>query len=246
MFSRDEDFEQIKEGLAAMGGDMSAFRSWQKIYEKVSKQWPTLQRRYEDALSATRQVEKYAEQMEQMLISDAGVEPKEFAFLLKELKCMQNSFDHEFLISSEDHEFHSTYDTILKLGVKALETSDQRLILQSEIENLLALLRENLDKEAPDGRWLCVYYLSGSDRELAKLAPAERQTRIRLVYHEKFVKPFLKLVSPAIAKARAEVDRLAAEENRRSRKTLDAIQIFLKGEGDPENCARGLLEELMV
>lgn len=246
MFSRDEDFERIKAGLAAMGGDMSAFRSWQKLYEKVDKQWPILQRRYEDALSVTRQVEKHAKQMEQMLTSDAGVETREFASLLKELKRLQNSFDHEFLISSEDQEFHSTYDTILKLGVKALETSDQRLILQSEIENLLALLRENLDKEAPDGRYLCVYYLSGSDRELAKLAPAERQTRIRLVYSEKFVKPFLKMVSPAIEKARIEAKRLEAVENRRSRKMLDAIQVFLKDEGDPEKCARGLLEEMMV
>ena len=54
---------------------------------------------------------------------------------------MQNNFDHEFLVNKEDQEFHSTYDTILRLGMKALNASDQKLLLQSEIENLLALLK---------------------------------------------------------------------------------------------------------
>ena len=81
---------------------------------------------------------------------------------------MQNNFDHEFLVSKEDQEFHSTYDTILRLGMKALNASDQKLLLQSEIENLLALLKENLEKEEPKIEALTFYYqLGGSGTSTA-------------------------------------------------------------------------------
>ena len=59
-----------------------------------------------------------------------SVDGKEFGRLLKDLRQMQNSFDHEFLVSKEDQEFHSTYDTILRLGTKALNAPDQKLLLQ--------------------------------------------------------------------------------------------------------------------
>ena len=90
--------------------------------------------------------------MEQMLIAEQTADRKEFGRLLKDLRQMQNNFDHEFLVSKEDQEFHSTYDTILRLGMKALNASDQKLLLQSEIENLLALLKENLEKRGTKDR----------------------------------------------------------------------------------------------
>mgnify|MGYP000787048453 CR=1 FL=1 len=106
---------------------------------------------------------------------------------------MQNNFDHEFLVSKEDQEFHSTYDTILRLGMKALNASDQKLLLQSEIENLLALLKENLEKEEPKIEALTFYYQLGSDQELAQLPPAEKLEKITYFYEHEFRQPILQL-----------------------------------------------------
>ena len=158
MFGRDEAFDKIKAALAATDSDMAAFKSWQKKYEKLSRQWQNVQTQYENARAATEWVNNAAGQMERMITGEKAYDKKEFAQLIKEMKRRQNGFDHEFLISAEDHEFHSTYDTIVRLGQKAYETADQRLILQSEIENLLALLRENLEKERPSA-WKLAFYL---------------------------------------------------------------------------------------
>ena len=115
MFGRDEAFDKIKAALAATDSDMAAFKSWQKKYEKLSRQWQNVQTQYENARAATEWVNDAAGQMERMITGEKAYDKKEFAQLLKEMKRRQNGFDHEFLISAEDREFHSTYDTIVRL-----------------------------------------------------------------------------------------------------------------------------------
>ena len=143
MFGKDEEIEKIKAALVATDSDMAAFKSWQKKYEKLNRQWQSTQMQYENARVATEWMNDGARQMERMLTGEKTYDKKEFAQIIKEMKRRQNGFDHEFLISREDREFHSTYDTIIRLGTKACEAPEEKLILQSEIENLLAL-RGNL------------------------------------------------------------------------------------------------------
>ena len=140
MFGRNDFVENVKSALAAVDCDMGAFRSWQKMYDKLKKKKSEQEDRYRRCREQTKRVQEDAQLMEHMLTTAQSVDGKEFGRLLKDLRQMQNSFDHEFLVSKEDQEFHSTYDTILRLGTKALNAPDQKLLLQSEIENLLALL----------------------------------------------------------------------------------------------------------
>ena len=150
MFGRNDFVENVKSALAAVDCDMGAFRSWQKMYDKLKKKKSEQEDRYRRCREQTKRVQEDAQLMEHMLTTAQSVDGKEFGRLLKDLRQMQNSFDHEFLVSKEDQEFHSTYDTILRLGTKALNAPDQKLLLQSEIENLLSLLKENLEKEEPE------------------------------------------------------------------------------------------------
>ena len=168
MFGRNDFVENVKSALAAVDCDMGAFRSWQKMYDKLKKKKSEQEDRYRRCREQTKRVQEDAQLMEHMLTTAQSVDGKEFGRLLKDLRQMQNSFDHEFLVSKEDQEFHSTYDTILRLGTKALNAPDQKLLLQSEIENLLALLKENLEKEEPEITALTFYYQFGSDQELAQ------------------------------------------------------------------------------
>lgn len=245
MFGRDEVIERIRAALVATDCDLNAFRNWQKQYEKMNKQKQAVGERYKSAAVATRRINEIAGQMEQMIVSGAAVDNKMFSQLLKELKHLQNSFSHEFLISKEDREFHSTFDTILRLGTKALATPDQKLILQSEIENLLALLKENLAKEEPDLKKLSFFYLSGTDQELAELPPAERLAKIEKLYDEEFEQPFITLLSQAHQRADERAERLEAGADRRSKKAFEAIQVLLEGEREPQKRAKNLLNSLM-
>ena len=167
MFGRNDFVENVKSALAAVDCDMGAFRSWQKMYDKLKKKKSEQEDRYRRCREQTKRVQEDAQLMEHMLTTAQSVDGKEFGRLLKDLRQMQNSFDHEFLVSKEDQEFHSTYDTILRLGTKALNAPDQKLLLQSEIENLLALLKENLEKEEPEIAALTFYYQIGSGTRAA-------------------------------------------------------------------------------
>lgn len=226
MFGKDEELEKIKAALSAADVDMGAFRDWQKKYEKLNRQWQNVQTQYENARVATEWVNDATGQMERMITGEKAYDKKEFAQFLKEMKRRQNGFDHEFLISAEDREFHSTYDTIVRLGQKAYETADQRLILQSEIENLLALLRENLEKERPSAWKLAFYLMDHSEKDLADLPAGGKVTCVNQTYEEHFLKPILNLLMGAIQQA----DRMRAEcrnrADRRSRKYMDATEIL--------------------
>ena len=128
MFGRNDFVENVKSALAAVDCDMGAFRSWQKMYDKLKKKKSEQEDRYRRCREQTKRVQEDAQLMEHMLTTAQSVDGKEFGRLLKDLRQMQNSFDHEFLVSKEDQEFHSTYDTILRLGTKALNAPDQKLL----------------------------------------------------------------------------------------------------------------------
>lgn len=241
MFGRNDFVENVKSALAAVDCDMGAFRSWQKMYDKLKKKKSEQEDRYRRCREQTKRVQEDAQLMEHMLTTAQSVDGKEFGRLLKDLRQMQNSFDHEFLVSKEDQEFHSTYDTILRLGTKALNASDQKLLLQSEIENLLALLKENLEKEEPKIEALTFYYQLGSDQELAQLPPAEKLEKITYFYEHEFRQPILQLLENGISRAGQLKDTYEAATDRASRKKYEMLQVLF--DGQPEHILEQLMEE---
>lgn len=241
MFGRNDFVENVKSALAAVDCDMGAFRSWQKMYDKLKKKKSEQEDRYRRCREQTKRVQEDAQLMEHMLTTAQSVDGKEFGRLLKDLRQMQNSFDHEFLVSKEDQEFHSTYDTILRLGTKALNAPDQKLLLQSEIENLLALLKENLEKEEPEIAALTFYYQFGSDQELAQLPPAEKLSKITYLYECEFRQPILRLLENGISRAGQLKDTYEAATDRASRKKYEMLQVLF--DGQPEHILEQLMEE---
>ena len=241
MFGRNDFVENVKSALAAVDCDMGAFRSWQKMYDKLKKKKSEQENRYRRCREQTKRVQEDAQLMEHMLTTAQSVDGKEFGRLLKDLRQMQNSFDHEFLVSKEDQEFHSTYDTILRLGTKALNAPDQKLLLQSEIENLLALLKENLEKEEPEIAALTFYYQFGSDQELAQLPPAEKLSKITYLYECEFRRPILELLESGISGAGEQKHTYETATDRGSRKKYETLQIFF--DEQPEHILEQMMEE---
>lgn len=230
-----EDWSVIREALLAAGCDKNKLKQWQKKYEKLLKQLPDMRKQYHNARTMTTRVEELAKGMEKWLVQETMVDrngQKDIAEALKEMKRLQGSFDNEFLISREDREFHSTYDSILKLGLKALEQEDQRLLLQSEIENLLSMLRENLEKIRPDLTQLAFFYQGHTDEELVNLPPAERLEKVAQVYREELYTPIEELVLAAIPLADSRMEELLKRGDRKSRSEAEQLGILWNRPGE--------------
>ena len=250
MFGKKDDMDRLKDALAATGADMNQFRSWQKLYDKRNRQMEPVQTRYQQARQCAEQAMTDAGRLEALLTGGTQTDPGAVSLLLKDLKRLQNRFDHEFLVSKEDHELHSTYDAILRMGAGAVEDSSQRLIFQSEIENLMVLLGENLEKEAVDPGKLGFFYLNHRDEELAELPPAERFQRVNDIYEREFLMPIRQMVEDALWKADEERKTFQGNSDRKSARFLEAIAILpektAEEEDVQERAARVLSEVLHI
>lgn len=241
----------VREALLATGCNKNNLKQWQRKYDKFMKQLPQVTEQYQRARTRTARVEELAQRMEKKLVQTQPLgreEQREFSEAMKELKRLQNSFDHELLVSHEDKELHSTYDSIISLGEGALKDQAKRLILQSEIENLLSLLKENLMKDRPDLKALCYFYQEHTDRELVDLPPAERLARISQVYKAEFCRPIEELLLIAIPQADGEMEKLLKRSDRRSRSAAEQLGILWNRPGEqrpPAERAEWLIGEIL-
>lgn len=183
----DDSLKYLKKELKEAGVDMSRVRDWQKIYDKVRRQKPQLESQYQIARTELEEILSLLKGMEQSLISNRS--GADLSMAAKELKKYQGHFNHEFLISKEDVDFHSTYDSILRLCGQNNKGQSEILILQSEVENLIALVNEALEKELPEIYAMSFYYIERSDKEIVELPHTEKVAKVRRVYENEFLKP---------------------------------------------------------
>lgn len=193
LFGFDDSLKELKKELKGVGADMSAVKEWQKSFDKVRKQAPQLEQQYTKAKKDLQMVKELLEQMEQLLIERRGqnVDLSKYA---TEFKKYQDSFNHEFLISKEDADFHLTYKSILALTGKKLTEEKDALILQSEVENLLAVTNEALEKDWPEFRAMAYFYLTRTDKEIYDLPHADKVEKVNRIYQNEFFKPIKKVL----------------------------------------------------
>ena len=141
--------------------------------------------------------------MEQFLISNKGT--GDVTGYAKELKRYQGHFNHEFLISKEDAGFHSTFASIISLCEKGKRKISDGLILQSEVENLIALTEEALEKEWPEYRAMAFYYIERSDKEIFDLPHTDKVAKVRRVYENEFLKPLHDCMTGRISEERVRM-----------------------------------------
>lgn len=200
IFGFDDSLKGLKKELKSAGVDVSFVKEWQKSYDKVKKQSAVLKAQYTQAKADLEMVYQSLKQMEQKLIAgdlDLSVE-------VKGLKQYKNSFNQEFLIGREDKEFHLTFATILSLGEKKISVQKDVLILQSEIENLLAVTKEALEKEWPEFRAMAYFYIERTDRDILDMPHVEKVTYVQNIYEDEFIKPMSQILQRAFGDERAK------------------------------------------
>lgn len=208
MLFGEDSLKGLKKELKTANADMSLVKGWQKIYDKVKKNASQIETQYTQAKKELEQVHTLWKKMEQSLIAIKGdLGNASYVALIsecaRELKKYQGHFNHEFLISKEDKEFHLTYQTILNLCAKGLTDTKDVLILQSEVENILAVTEEALEKEWPDYRAMAYFYLERSDREIFDLPHSDKVAEVSRIYETEFLTPMRQMLEKSLGEERA-------------------------------------------
>ena len=102
------------------------------------------------------------------------------------------------------------------------------------MENLIALLKENLENEKPSAWKLCFYTLNHGEQELMELPPAEKLNCIDNTYQKEFLQPIIALLVFAIDRADARRETLVDATDRKSRKLAEATAILDNRQGDED------------
>lgn len=211
----DDSLKGLKKELKAAGADLSFVKEWQKSYDKVRKQSPIIENQYVQAKGELDVVYAILKEMEQLLIScksenDLGNVQKRLSGFAKEMKKYQNDFNCEFLVSKEDKDFHLTYTTIVTLCGKNIKEQKDVLILQSEIENLMSMTKEALDKNWPEYRAMAYFYIDHTDKEIFDLPHVDKVEKVTAIYEKEFSEPMKQVTEVALGEERAS--KLMEEE----------------------------------
>ena len=200
MFGFEDSLKDLKKELKTSGADVSFVKTWQKSYDKVRKQSAALKAEYTKAKMDLESVYQSLKTMEQKLIAGDS----DLSSEVKGLRQYKTSFNQEFLIGKEDKEFHLTFATILSLGEKEISAQKDMLILQSEIENLIAVTKEALEKAWPEFRAMAYFYIERTDRDIIDMPHTEKVSYVQRIYEDEFIKPMMQVLESALGDERAK------------------------------------------
>ena len=209
MFFGGDSLKRWKKEWKKAGVDMSFVKRWQKSFDKVKKGAALMETQYTKARQELQQVYSILKEMENTLISmKKEISNASYKSALskcaKEMKKLQGNFTQEFLIGKEDKEFHLTYQTILGLCNKGFKEQQDVLILQSEVENILAVTEEALAKEWPAFRAMAYFYINKMDKDISNLPHVDKVAEVNRIYETEFLAPMRQVLTDCLGKEKAE------------------------------------------
>lgn len=204
----DQYGREIKKAAKAQKVERATIRKWLKFYKKVRKNAPFVTNHYHQVRTNAQKILADTRELEQILIQ-ALLDPDEkmtkadgqrMKELLEEFRKTQSKLDFQFLIGKEDKEIHSTISSLINLGPEYIAGNADPLMMQSEVENLIAMICEGIEKEKPDLFELASFYVNHSDADLEELSHSMQLEKVHEVFQEEFLEPILPIVKGMMAK----------------------------------------------
>ena len=246
----DQEEKDLKNAMQVAGANMSEVKEWLKVYEKTRKASLTVAGQYYDVRNCLMKLLEDSMQMESILrtgIGISGQQGQQFREILKTMRKQRGIFDSEFLISKADKDFHTTFDAVVMLGTKFVEEQQNGILLQSEIENLIALIQEGLEREKPDLFALSYFYLKRSNKELENLTFPEKVTKVMRVYQTEFISGIQKQIVACMKQCDNLCEQCEGRTDKKSMKILQDLQPLLamgKADVSPGRRAERLIQKM--
>lgn len=246
----DQEEKDLKNAMQVAGANMSEVKEWLKVYEKTRKASLTVAGQYYDVRNCLMKLLEDSMQMESILrtgIGISGQQGQQFREILKIMRKQRGIFDSEFLISKADKDFHTTFDAVVMLGTKFVEEQQNGILLQSEIENLIALIQEGLEREKPDLFALSYFYLKRSNKELENLTFPEKVTKVMRVYQTEFISGIQKQIVACMKQCDYLCEQCEGRTDKKSMKILQDLQPLLamgKADVSPGRRAERLIQKM--
>lgn len=246
----DQKEKDFKTAMQAAGADMSVVKEWLKVYEKTRKLSLTIAGNYYDVRNNLTKLLENVVQLEEFLRAGAQIsqqQEQQIREIIKFMKKHRGLFDSEFLISKADKDFYTTFDAIIMLAAKFLDNGENGILLQSEIENLIALIQEGLGREKPDLFALSYFYIRRSDKELEELTFPEKVAKVTRIYQTEFIGQIQCQIVVSMRQSDLLRAQCAGRSDRKSEKILrDLKPLIVMGEDSisPESRAELLLKNM--
>lgn len=250
IFGLSDGEKKFRTAMDTAGADMAYVNRWLKLYVKTRKNAANVVKRYYGAKTGLNALADDLKELEQLVIGyqkPEGADKSRFNELIKACKAKSGMFDDEFLISKADTDFHTTLDSVVKLGAKYTDSGADGIILQSEIENLMHLTDEGLKRQKPDLFALSYYYLDHSNKELEELTFQQKIEEVHRIYYVEFQRDILKQIESCVKQAEAINDKYEGSTDKRTQKILVEIKPLLTGverQLEPEQTAEYILRDL--
>lgn len=223
----DQEEKDFKNAMQMAGANMTEVKEWLKVYEKTRKASLTVAGQYYDVRNSLMKLLEDCMQMEAILRTGtelSGQQGQKFREILKIMRKQRGMFDSEFLISKADKDFHTTFDAVIMLGNQFVEEQQNGILLQSEIENLIALIQEGLEREKPDLFALSYFYLKRSNKELENLAFPEKVTKVMRVYQTEFISDIQRQIVACMKQCDYLCEQCEGKTDKKSVKILQALR----------------------
>lgn len=198
------ELKRLTKGLKKAGADRNQVRSWLKDAKQLTKKKPKYAQEYVEALGAQRRVERSAKDLEKVLIL-AGEEKLDatqktrWENAVADLVACNREWIHPFLVAEDDREYQMVYEAVLRMGITAQSEKKERVLLQSEVENLLAMTGEILEHKMPDITAYCYFCMKHENKELLDLSPAERRKKITSIFETEYITEIQTMINQVLS-----------------------------------------------
>lgn len=202
LFSFSETLKEIKKAVSVTAVNPDGFKAWVKDYERVSKQMNGTYDSYTHAKSSLLEVEQLLVELEALLKEYASKDESAWDKeqrnrvheLGKQLKQRLGRQTHDFLVDEENSEYHSIYQCIVSESNTFQGEAPRRIMLLSEVENLLAMIREIKGRRRPNLNHLAYQYTYGKVKNLKELPYQDKLQHLQQVYLSDFYEPIERIL----------------------------------------------------